>query len=208
MYHGTSREKGNQIISSQTMLKSCGDSHWLGDGVYLYSELFLAFRWINIKYKEKYPLYQIDKRLLEEYMILKVELKCEHNRIFSFIHSTENLMEFDQIKKKYLEKAKDSKRISANDDNAVDGIVINLMFNSMGYEKEYDAVEAYFPYKGNSKLVSSRIGNIGEYQLCVKNLKCIGKISDCTEKINNEEYSGKLRRFNQYRTQRMKNIDF
>ena len=82
------------------------------------------------------------------------------------------------------------------------------MFNRMGYEKEYDAVEAYFPYKGNSKLDSSRIGNIGECQLCVKNLKCIGKISDCTEKINYEEYSGKLRRFNQYRTQRMKNIDF
>lgn len=206
MYHGTSREKGNIIISSQEMLQSCGNSQWLGDGVYLYPEIFLAFRWINIRYKEKYPLDQIDELLLKEYMILEVELKCESDRIFSLVRSTENLIEFDHIKKRYLEKAKGSKRISANNSSVVDGIVINLMFNTMGYGKKYDAVEAYFPYKGNIKLDSSRIGNIGECQMCVKNLKCIGKISDCTERINYKEYSKKLHKFNQYRTQRIKDI--
>lgn len=84
MYHGTSREKGNIIINSQEMLQSCGNSQWLGDGVYLYPEIFLAFRWINIRYKEKYPLDQIDELLLKEYMILEVELKCESDRIFFF----------------------------------------------------------------------------------------------------------------------------
>lgn len=26
--------------------------HWLGDGIYLYKEVFYAFRWIELMYKE------------------------------------------------------------------------------------------------------------------------------------------------------------
>lgn len=197
MYHGTSVDNGKKIIKTQQMNKSQGDEQWLGEGIYLYESEFLAFRWIDIKFRKEYVGLDKKENLFKKYMILQVDIECDPKRIFSFTNP-ENSMEFTRVKKRYMEFAQKTKRINGR--GVYDGVILNIMFNDLGYNKYYDIVRGFFPYKGNITMTHSRICNLGEEQICVKNEKCVKKISDCTDPNKYDEYRTTLQEFNTYRT--------
>ena len=76
VYHGTTLENANSIVSEKNIKQSIGDRHWLGDGVYFYEEFLYAVRWIRCKEKSD--------ELFEKYAIISAELNINEERVFSF----------------------------------------------------------------------------------------------------------------------------
>ena len=192
LFHGTSRERGKQILETQKMFYSEGDGEWLGDGIYLYRELLYAYRWLKIIGKKKNL-----ENIFDAFMILQVEIECSMERIFSFINP-EHQIEFKKVKEECLKKQECSEKMQNYTYN--DGVVLNIMFKKMDYAENYDAVEALFPLSCSAD-EKSRLNMLYEYQLCVKNPEIIHNISDCTSEVDRYQFENKIYEFNEYRSQ-------
>lgn len=154
------------------MKPSIGDEHWLGDGYYFFRDDLYAFRWIVIKYTRNFKSKNWEKidDIYKEYMILSADITLD--KVFSLDNLAHKML-FLKIKSSLKQKLQDSPCYQNKE--IVDGVVINIMFNEMGYADKFDAVEATYPiayvYDTNS-----RQDYIPEYQLCVKNLLTISNI--------------------------------
>lgn len=191
MYHGTERIRGQRMINCKCMEITIGEKHWLGDGSYFYAEDCYAYRWIYNMYKKKYPDSNVDHEdLLKKYMIIEADLNVGKERVFSFMNP-EHKQLYDFALNECIKRSK-GKQI-------VDGAVLNLMFNIMGYKEKYDAVIAVFLHddvdmngekirEGN---VSSRFPYVPEIQICVKNLNVIENMREANTSGN----QGRLLRF-------------
>ena len=198
-YHGTTKENAKSILGGNPLRHSIGNKEWLGNGFYLYKEKLYAFRWIVIKFRGKFKGQCTRKRLYTNYSMLLVKLNIENERIFSLLNA-ESMLEFERTKEhlKRLNKQSDKLR----DSECPDGAVLNLMFEEMGYGKEYDAVEAVF-FPGNRLYEMGESGRLflAEYQLCVRNINCIGEILDVTESFDFHKCYANLNTFNNARNQ-------
>ena len=199
MYHGTAIERGREMIRKKRMEYSRGDDQWLGEGIYLYRDKLYAFRWITLKYKERFDLSIISDKLFKEYMILDVKIDYEYDNVFSF-SNPDHIILFERVKehcknkKWYIEKLKKYE--------FTDGVVLNFMFKKMNFGNDYDMVEAHFPLVKSQKDEDTRIQLMGEYQLCIKNPNKIISLCDCSEQFNYSDYNDRLTKFNKYRTSR------
>lgn len=193
LYHGTEIERGKRILKKQKMEYSRGGHEWLGDGIYLYRDKLYAYRWITIQYKNQFGTKNL-KELFNHYLILNVDIKYDIERVFSFLNP-EHQTEYSYIKEKCKQKAALSAEMSKYE--FVDGVVLNFMFKKMGYDEKYDMVEAVFSLLEEPDN-HSRLRNLTEYQLCIKNPDCIVSICDCTEEF--KDYGNKLNMVNAYRT--------
>lgn len=196
MYHGTKIKQGQEIIKSQSMKSSRGDDHWLGDGIYFYTEEVYAFRWIAIKYSNNFKNEHSEEflNIFNEYTILKATVEVDEERIFS-LNESETYLFFLYIsdllkrKKRYSSKFRNIK--------IVDGVVLNILFEDLGYKKKYDLVEATFPIKQNNKnLKFTRLEYIPETQICIKNANVIIKIEKYNKKEVPERYKEFIKRYN------------
>ena len=98
VYHGTEKERGKKILAEQRMIPSISDDrrqHWLGDGIYLYREMFYAFRWIELMYKKHFSDMEMREDLLEKYSILYVAVA----------YNPEHYMVFRKTEQAYREKS-------------------------------------------------------------------------------------------------------
>lgn len=194
-FHGTTIEAGKSILESKLMQPSMGDEQWLGDGCYFFKDDLYAFRWILIKYTKNFKsnnLENIDD-IYEKYMILSADISLD--KVFS-LDNLANKMLFLKVKSLLEQKLQDSPRYRKCE--IVDGVVINVMFNEMGYADKYDAVEATYPiayvYDTNS-----RQDYIPEYQLCVKNLLTISNVQKYNGTEVSEEYMNFIKEYNTYK---------
>lgn len=191
-FHGTTVEAGKSILKSNFMKPSIGDEHWLGDGYYFFKDDLYAFRWIVIKYTNNFKTNKWEKidDIYNEYMILSADIILD--RIFS-LDNLEHKRLFLKMKSLLGQKMQNSPRYKKYE--IVDGVVINIMFNEMGYIEKYDAVEATYPiayvYDTNS-----RQDYIPEYQLCVKNLLTISNIQKYNGTEVPEEYISFVNEYN------------
>jgi len=197
-YHGTEAERGKRIIKRQKMDYSRSDEdkqHWLGDGIYLYRDCLYAFRWIVLMFNKKYQQENLKSELYAKYSILKVDIEYDYERVFSF-NNPEHQIIFNKIREECIKKGQESNNFRKY--NYVDGLIINIMFKKLNYGENYDMVEAVFPLEsiGNIK---SRIKNLNEYQLCIKNPNKIIKIEDYSSKVDYDKYSKKLREYYDYK---------
>ncbi len=93
LYHGTNYEVGKEIIRTKYFRKSLGDRHWLGDGVYFYSDKSYAFRWIYISYRRNN---KADRKIitgnsiLEKYTILSADIEVDKSRIFDLVENAQH----------------------------------------------------------------------------------------------------------------------
>lgn len=183
MYHGTDINTGKSIIENQIMLPSRGDHHWLGDGIYFYKDAEYAFRWVVIKYTDNFRNLHVRdyKDIFQEYIILTADIFS--NRMFD-LDDLKTKLFFVNVKNEILKKSEYSKRIQEQlkGNGIADGVVLNVLFDKMGYSALYDYVSATFPiaylYDSNS-----RLDYIPELQICVKNAEVIRNIT----KYNDEE---------------------
>lgn len=191
-FHGTTIESGEAILKSNFMKPSIGDEQWLGNGYYFFKDDLYAFRWIVIKYTRNFKSKNWKKidDIYKEYMILSADIDL--NRVFS-LDNLKNKMLFLSLKNELKRKLQDSVRYKNNE--IVDGLVINIMFNEMGYADKYDAVEATYPiaYVYDT---DSRQDYIPEYQLCVKNLLTISNIQKYNGIEVTQEYINFIKEYN------------
>ena len=190
MFHGTEKERGQLMITTQKMIPSISDDnriHWLGDGIYLYREIFYAFRWIVLMYNDHFGNNPQDEQLFENYSVLDVEIDYNPDRIFC-LDNPEHYMVFKTTEMEYKKKSAFSSKLARYD--YTDGIIINILFKNLNYGENYDAVEAVFPiFELDDTLTNqSRLKSINEYQICVKNGNIIKNISDVTSSIDYEKF--------------------
>lgn len=201
LYHGTHINRGKRILENNKMEYSRGNHEWLGDGIYLYRDALYVYRWLVIQYKSHYNLYPKPSEIFKKYMILGVDIDYQYDRVFSFLNP-EHKMEFLEVKEQCRKSNLVYKRIQKK--QITDGVILNLMFNSMGYGDNYDMVEAIFPLLDDENDTNTRLTILSEYQLCVKNPDKIKKIEDVTSTFSTDEYYKKLEKFNSYRTNNKK----
>ncbi|MCM1058223.1 MAG: hypothetical protein NC517_11540 [Firmicutes bacterium] len=200
VYHGTEKKRGEKMLANQKMTASVSDDrkqHWLGDGIYLYREIFYAFRWIKLMFRDYYGDENIREELLKRYSVLNVEIEYDPARIFN-LDDPEHYMVFKRVEMQYKKKSAFSSKIEKYEYS--DGVIINILFKNLKYGEHYDAVEAVFPtIEMNETLAGkSRIKFINEYQLCIKNDSMIRKIEDITDTIDFDKYSLRLSNFEDF----------
>lgn len=196
LYHGTEINRGKRMLKKQSMEYSKGDDHWLGNGYYLYKDKFYAFRWIVIKYKERNEKEKIKKELFLKYLVIQVEIDYNYDRVFSLINPEHRIV-FEHVR----DRCRTSKTKRMQEHVFTDGVVLNIMFNNLGFGNNYDIVEAVFSDSRYAPKRDSRFAAINEYQLCVKNPKVIQELIDISNEFesNSDSYFKKLDSFDSYR---------
>ena len=194
------------MLVNQKMITSVSNDrkqHWLGDGIYLYREIFYAFRWIELMYKDYFGDANMEEELLKKYSILGVEIEYDPDRIFN-LDNPEHYMVFKQTEMAYKKKSAFSSKLEKYEYS--DGVIINILFKNLKYGENYDAVEAVFPtFELNDILTEkSRIKSINEYQLCIKNDRIINKIEDVTDAVDFDTYYTRLVNFEKFRSSQAK----
>ncbi|WP_167955595.1 hypothetical protein [Anaerosporobacter faecicola] len=168
------------MLKKQAMEYSRGDSHWLGDGIYLYKHELYVFRWLVIMYKDRNDEKRIKEQLFKRYSILDVDIDYNEKEVFSLIDPGHKIL-FEHFREQCEKKASYSKRLAKQE--FTDGVVINIMFNNFEYGNKYSMVEAIFPISNCQSHINSRTNGFDEYQLCVKNPKKILKLVDCSSEF-------------------------
>lgn len=198
LLHGSERLRGLGFIDSQSMNASIGDKHWLGDGYYFYDQLFWAYRWIRNMFKEPESKDDIIKfeDLISKYIILKANIKVDSGRVFDI----DNDFEHKCIFKKFSEKLEQSKEFSERFKNQKisDGVVLNIMFSEYKYIDKYDVVIALFIDKKQNN-IKTRLGNVLEKQICVKNPNIIYDISERDFKDDFDNLCCLVKEFDKYK---------
>jgi hypothetical protein len=166
-YHGTEQANCESILQDG-FRPSSGERHWLGDGVYFFTEAFYAYKW-------RYDKCQADaeerggKPKLDCY-IIKAQIHTSEERVFDltkFIHH----YEFQE----WLEKIETLKPRSRWARKAVpEGVVLNYLFNESGdkeYREQYDVVKAMFQWPSTAyRPDGAKLPpGLPQMQLCVKN---------------------------------------
>lgn len=194
LFHGTEINRGHRIIKNKKMEISRGDHHWLGDGSYFYEDDFYAYKWIIDMYKKRYKKKPSNsKELFKKYQILKGRVLTDKKRVFN-LDKPLHKFEFDRVYEKCKKMLKYSQKFS--NIQIADGVILNIMFNDLGYMEYFDIVIATFKRRRNRyKGVGMRLDFIPEKQICVKNIDKVTQIEfyDCLEKIDEfKNYIGNL----------------
>ncbi len=187
LYHGTHRERGQNIICNSKMDITVGDNHWLGNGSYFYVESLYAYKWIIDMYKYKYHKSATKEALSKDYMILLAKFNDEC-RIFDLTKAEYKII-FDKAYEQLSQKKEYSERFKNGE--IAEGVVINYLFNILNYIDDFDIVRAIFILNEKRyKAVFTRIGFMPQEQICVKNLEMVKDISEYNynEKIPGYEY--------------------
>lgn len=173
VYHGSNKIRGKEILEKKEMPFSRGDSHWLGDGAYFFVEDFYAYKWIvdmfNARYTDDEDFNY--ERLIKKYLILKGKLNVDKERVYDLTRSEHKIL-FDITLKEIRNKRKAPKG------KPPEGVVLNYMFEELGYIKRFDLVRALFTLNKHKYKFKNRLGYMPQEQICIKNKKVVHYIEE------------------------------
>ncbi len=194
-YHGTNINSFNKILKDNKMNPSRGDNHWLGDGVYFYDDVVYAYYWIYTQFNNRYKNnLSENNNIYNEFKIISSKLKMESEKIFN-LDSIINKTIFDTTYENCVNKKIQSQRFK--DCEMADGVVINIMFNELGYNKNYNVVIASFSRRTkNYENTNLRLHYSIEKQICVKDNGIIYDIIEYNYKDKITTYQNIIERFN------------
>lgn len=199
-YHGTDNVSAYEILKKGFVKPSIGDNHWLGDGYYFYKSEEYAFRWILLKYTDNFRNQYAGNydNIYDKYTILSAEMNKDI-RVFS-MQDINNRLYFIKVKNKLKEIAEYSDRFKRQIRNKgiVDGVVFNVMFEDMGLDNDFDAIEADFTITFVQD--DSRLDYLPEDQLCVRRPDVIEKIQKYNGESVSEKYKVFINEYNQSKT--------
>lgn len=172
LFHGSNKSRGKTLLQTQIMPITRGINHWLGDGSYFFTEEIHAYKWIVDMYKKRYSNSLNHTKLLTHYMIVETLLTIPKVRVFDLTKAEHKII-FDQVLKLMREK----KQIPSNE--MAEGVVLNYLFDIIGYSEDYDIVRALFEMNRNRyKDVRSRLGYLPQEQICIKNINVLDQIGE------------------------------
>ncbi|MGN9160305.1 hypothetical protein [Clostridium sulfidigenes] len=189
-YHGTFESVVKDIIDSGFKTKIRKD-HWLGQGIYLYTDFALSKWWIQTK---------IEKLLLNEEPAV-IEVVCKDNIKVLNLDNFEGMNFFYSSFEKVFEELKTlNVTVKLKNDSSRESKIKNLCFALDLIKKKYDiGVVIYTFTKTNpsygefdSKKFESEYFPFGlsykETQVCISNNKCIGS-KKCVYPIREYKYN-------------------
>lgn len=181
VYHGTMTDKANKILTEKKFNKSVGDRHWLGDGVYFYTDKYYSYKWVynmcrnhnTSKCDTMCDLSECFEEVLNSYSILSSVIYLDDSKVLD-LDSSEGrawfhnmLIEFNNACSR---KLRDKKNYGA-------GIFLNFIFNQTEMSKYYNELYYVVSCSFNThKYISYKRFDINlsfmpERQICVKNLE-------------------------------------
>lgn len=174
-YHGTKKENQQKILKEGFKLSEACKGHWLGKGIYFYTNLYYALEWViigNNKYKD----------FIANGAILEANINCSDYELLDLndpIGYKFYLEIIEIIKEKFPEKVNKIK----NNDGDIEIIrlieKIEKQINE-DYISKFDILKADYPKdiykKGNKKRTGDFLPCIQE-QICVKNKNAIENIN-------------------------------
>lgn len=183
VYHGTMIEKANKILTEKRFIKSTDDRHWLGDGVYFYTDKYYSYKWVYNMCKNhrtsncitECDLAECFEEVLNSYSILSSVIYLEDSKILD-LDSFEDRAWLNSMVIAFNE-ACSSRFMDKNNFGA--GTVLNFIFNqaemSEYYNDLYYAVSCSFNTHRyiNYKRSDINLNFIPERQLCIKNLDMV-----------------------------------
>lgn len=187
VYHGTTTENAQNILEKNfTIPKRKKYNYWLGRGVYFFLEDIFAFKWCIHEYKRIYKKeFSIDEA--STMSIVEATLEYDEKRLLDLtLFKGQSLL--DKVYNEILKNKKYANELKKYPKDRV-CIVIEYMFEILGFNKYYDVVKQLYRVNipNYSKLANAREQGVPQYQLCVKNTKIIKKrvIFDYIGNINN-----------------------
>lgn len=184
IYHGSNRVRGEKILKNKKLKLSRGTRHWLGDGVYFFTEGFYSYKWIVDMFKRKFTDENLTYyKLNKHYLILKGKMEVKEERVFDLTKSEHKVI-FDMVLKEIKNKRK------APDDAMPEGIVLNYMFEELQYKEKFDIVKALFIFNKSKYNFKNRLGYMPQEQICIKNKEVVKNIKeyDFKEKIESYDF--------------------
>lgn len=185
-YHATAKENVEKILKNGFIPSPPRKKHWLGKGVYYYSDFYYAVEWgiIGVMKREENSFKEFKKKCA----ILSSNIDCENFEVLdvsSPVGYTIFLQLLDLIKNNYTnEEYQEIKE----DNNAETIRIIEKLEEKQGikYLSNYDVVCAIYPKNiFKKKIKSSSDFLVGvQKQICVKNTEAIKDIQNIH--INNE----------------------
>lgn len=172
IYHGSERNRGEEIVRKKQMVLSRGEKHWLGDGAYFYTEEFYSYKWIVDMYNKRYAKEEFShESLMKWYLILKGKVHVDAAKVFDLTKAEHKII-FDFILKELKNKLKISDGVMP------EGVVINYMFEELGYKEKFDLVKALFGLNRHKYKFKNRLGYMPQEQICIKNTEVVQDIEE------------------------------
>lgn len=186
-YHGTLKEKANNIINENQFNRSNNDDDWLGSGIYFYNTLDNAIMYNIKKYKKQHHKFPKYNELKEEYSILTSQISCKEDEIVDF-GKLDELYKFLWAWLEIYDRVKDDEMYQRL--KFKDGYIINWLINETPYFENCKLlINVFFldlTKRKNINKVFRRKTRIGGYKFSQLYI-CV--LSD--EVIQNIEYANK-----------------
>lgn len=172
IYHGSNRSRGEKILNNDESIISRGDNHWLGDGLYFFTDAVYSYKWIIDMYKKRYTPSSLKyEQLIDKYLILEGNMDVNSERVFDMTKLEHKIL-FD-----FTLKEMKAKRKIPNSEMP-EGTVINYMFEELHYKEKFDAVNALFLFNRQKYKFRNRLGYMPQRQICIRNREMVKDIKE------------------------------
>ncbi len=182
VYHGTTKNNAEIVLNERKFNASNGNRHWLGDGVYFYTQEYFSYRWVynmcksERKKKRKNCVSECDETkclddIFDKYSILVSRICLSENKVLD-LDSIDGRVWLHRMLKEFYETVNE---ILEDDKKYMLGTLINFVFNESGiadyYRELYHVIACSFNTLNHIEYRDWRLGLrfISERQLCVRN---------------------------------------
>lgn len=172
-YHGSEREKCNQIVSEQKFIpgKDEDNEDFLGRGVYFFLSNEHAVWWNLKKAKDKGKVNLKYNDYIDSYAVVSAQIVVPKNNVLDF-ENISDVVKYDKICRRFQKEFEDDEEYA----NAKykDRAIINFLYKR-GYMDDIYVIRKIIGQKTNTVDL-----NVGDYLqrniICVKNDKIINNI--------------------------------
>lgn len=182
VYHGTTKNNAETVLRERKFNASNGNRHWLGNGVYFYTQEYFSYRWVynmcksERKKKRKDCVSKCDETkclddIFDKYSILVSRICLSENKVLD-LDSIDGRVWLHRMLKEFYETVNE---ILEDDKKYMLGTLINFVFNEPEiadyYRELYHVIACSFNTFNHIKYRGWRLGLrfISERQLCVRN---------------------------------------
>lgn len=183
-YHATSVENAKSILTSnfEKSISTTNKKHWLGNGVYFFTDIAWAVQWnINaLKKKENKDKSKEDFTILESKINIDSDFLLDLSSVMG-----KAILDFlkESLIKKLVIEGRDDLIKTIN--NRSLKFFMNLL-DEYGFLNKYYIVKATYIDKKEAKKVHHKDDFILriQSQVCVRNIECIGETKECEDTAN------------------------
>lgn len=162
-YHATLAENFPAIMR-RTFLPSEGNEHWLGDGIYFYTEDYHAYNWMYHK---------AGRRDIAVCCTIDADIEVDDGRILD-LDSAEHHYLFEGIILTIQERNNQAINTCLDLADFIEGTIINFMFSELDFGEHFDMViKTFYTERDRHNRMKLSVKGTPQKQVCIKEKNCI-----------------------------------